>query len=89
MRGPLTKAGTLLSNITGEDLSLEAQCAPQICKTCYRRLDMIAKQGDDIQEKRQLLSRAKGEVRLMSLIAGRRIFTEGKHCHIPVSPRIH
>ena len=39
----LTKAGTLLFNITGEDLSLEAEYAPQICKTCYRRLNTIAK----------------------------------------------
>ena len=67
-----TKADTLLSNITGEDLSLEAECAPQICKTCYRRLDTIAKQEDDIQRKRQLLSWAKEEVS-SSRIAGRRL----------------
>ena len=84
----LTKAGTLLSNITGEDLSLEAECAPQICKTCYKRLDTIAKQEDDIQKKRQLLSRAKEEVS-SSLFAGRLFFTEGKRCRIPVSPRFH
>ena len=37
------------SNITGEDLSLEAECATQICKTCYRCLDTIAKQEDDFR----------------------------------------
>ena len=84
----LTKAGALLSNITGEDLSLEAEYAPQICKTCYRRLNTIAKQEDDMQKKRQLLSQAKEEVGSF-LIAGRRFFTEGKWCRIPVSPRIH
>ena len=78
----------MLSDITGEDLSLEPECALQICKTCYRRLDTIAKQEDDIQKKRKLLSRAKEEVS-SSLMAGRRIFTEGKRCRIPVSPRIH
>ena len=66
----LTKAGTLLSNITGEDLSLEAEYAPQICKTCYRRLNTIAKQEDDMQKKRQLHSQGKEEVGSF-LIAGR------------------
>lgn len=83
----LTKAGTLLSNITGEDLSLEAECAPQICKACYSRLDTIAKKEEDMQKKLQLLSRAKEEV-CSFLRAGRRFFTEGKRCRIPVSPRI-
>ena len=67
----LTKEGTLLSNITGEDLSLEAKYAPQICKTCYRCLNTIAKQEDDMQKKRQLLSQEKEEVGSF-LIAGRR-----------------
>ena len=50
-----------MSNITGEDLSLEAEYALQICKTCYRRLNTIVKQ-DDMQKKRQLLSQAIEEV---------------------------
>ena len=58
----LTKAGTLLSNITREDLTLEAEYAPQIWKTCYRCLNTIVKQEDDMQKKRQLLSQAKEEV---------------------------
>ena len=59
----------MLSNITGEDLSLEAEYAPQICKTCYRRLNTIAKQEDDMQKKRQLHSQGKEEVGSF-LIAG-------------------
>ena len=39
----LAKAGTLLFGITGEDLSLEIECVPHICKSCYNRLDSIAK----------------------------------------------
>ena len=64
-----TKAGTFMSDITGEDLSLEAKYAPQNCKNCYRRLNTISKQEDDMQKKRQLLSQAK-EVGSF-LIAGR------------------
>ena len=58
----LTKAGTLLSNITGEDLSVEAECAPQICKSCYNRLGAIAKEEEELQKKHQLLVRTREEV---------------------------
>ena len=74
-----TKAGTLLSDIIGEDLSLEAKYASQKCKTCYRRLNTISKQEDDMQKKRQLLSQVKEEAGSF-LIARRRFFTEGKRC---------
>ena len=84
----LTQVGTLLSHITGEDLSLEAEYAPQICRTCYRRLNTIAKQEDEIQKKHQLLSQAKEEISSF-LTVGSRFFTEGKRCRIPVSPRVH
>ena len=77
----LTKAGTLLSNITGEDLSLEAEYAPQICKTCYRRLNTIAKQEDDMQKKRQLLSQSKEEVGSF-LIAGRQFLGRQRRSYI-------
>ena len=66
---------------------LGSRVCPQIYKTCYRRLNTIAKQEDDMQKKRQLLSLAK-EVGSF-LIAGRRFLTEGKRCRIPVSPQIH
>ena len=62
--------------------------ALQICKTCYRHLNTIVKQEDEMQKKYQLLSQAKEEVSRF-LIAGRRFLTEGKQCRIPVSPRIH
>ena len=59
--------------VVEKGLSLETEYAPQICKTCYRRLSMIglAKQEGDMQKKRQLLSQAKEEVGSF-LIAGRR-----------------
>ena len=83
----LTKTGTLLSSITGEDLSLEAECAPQICMSCYNRLDTIAKKENELQRKHQLLVLEKEDV-CNSLRTGRRFFTEGKLCRIPISPRI-
>ena len=64
----LTKAGTLLSSITGEDLSLEAECAPQICKSCYNLLDTIAKKENELQRKHLVLEK---EDVCNSLIAGR------------------
>ena len=57
--------------VVDNGLSLETEYAPQICKTCYRRLSTIAKQEGDMQKKRQLLSQAKEEVGSF-LIAGRR-----------------
>ena len=39
----LTKAGTLLFGVTGEDVSLEIERVPHVCKSCYNRLDSIAK----------------------------------------------
>lgn len=33
-----------------------------MCKTCYNRLDSIVQKEEDIQKKRQLISRAKEEV---------------------------
>ena len=60
--------------------------APQICKTCYRCLNAIAKQEDDMQKKRQLLT---GKRSWQFSDCGKTIFKEGKQSHVPVSPRIH
>jgi len=42
----LTKAGTVLFGVTGEDISLEIECATHICKSYCNCLGTIAKKED-------------------------------------------
>ena len=82
----LTKVGTLLSDVSGEDLSLEAEHAPQICKKCYKGLNTIANKEEELKRKQELLIQAKDEVS-SRLIAARRFFKDAKRSRIPLSPR--
>ena len=76
----------LLSDVSGEDLSLEAEYVPQICKKCYKGWDTIANKEEELKRKQELLIHAKDEVR-SRLIAERRFFKDAKHSYIPLSPQ--
>lgn len=65
----LVKAGTLLSNNTGEDLSLEAVYAPS--KNCYNHLEAIVKEDEELQPKHQLPAWMKEEACSFPIVGSR------------------
>ena len=67
----LIKASTLPADITGEGLSLEAECAHQICRKCYTLLGSIAKNEEELKRQNLLLTQAKDEVSSRLIAGGR------------------
>ena len=61
--------------------------APPRSAVCAPLLGSIAKKEEELKMQNLLLTQAKDEV-ISRLIAGERVFTEGKRSRIPVTPRM-
>ena len=61
--------------------------APPRSAVCAPLLGSIAKKEEELKIRNLLLTQAKDEV-ISRLIAGERVFTEGKRSRIPVTPRM-